>query len=311
MRKIPAALAILGLATVGLAGCSLLPGNPDCSQVVSDAELLDVVDVSGEVGTAPDVELYTPFHTTDGSSAVLEQGTGDAVITRDDQLVVIDFTLISGETGETIVASPYSGDLSNVLGMPQITQTFPSWEEALQCASEGSRIVVSMPPEAIEAEAAASIGLAEDESAVAVIDVHKVYLGAADGANQFNSGTGLPTVVRTPDGHPGLIIPGGDAPDELVVQTIKKGDGEVVTGEQPVRVHALGVPWGETDPVKNTWDAQPESITLQADPALSEALVGQTVGSQVLVVVPAEQSGTDQATVFVFDILGVDASAAQ
>jgi peptidylprolyl isomerase len=310
VRKIPAALAILGLATVGLAGCSL-PGSSDCSEPVSDAELLDVVEVSGEVGSAPDVELYTPFHVTEGSSATLEQGTGGATITRDDQLVVIDFTLVSGETGETLVASPYSEEQSNVLGLPQIVQTFPTWGDALQCASAGSRVVVSLAPEDIEAEAAASIGLAEGDSAVAVIDVHKVYLGAADGADQFNSGTGMPTVVRTPDGRPGLIIPEGDAPADVVVQTIKKGDGEVVTADAPVRAHILGVPWGETEAVTNTWDSQPQSVPLDSDPVLAEALVGQTIGSQVLVVVPAEQGGTEKPTVFVFDLLGVDPGAAQ
>ncbi|MHC2998077.1 FKBP-type peptidyl-prolyl cis-trans isomerase [Microbacterium sp. HJ5] len=310
MRKIPAALAILGLATVGLAGCSL-PGSSDCTPPASDAELLDVAAVSGPVEEAPEVELYTPYHATEGSSATVEQGDEGTAITRDDQQVVIDFTLLSGETGETLVATPYSGDLTNVLGMEQITQTFPTWSDALQCASAGSRVVVSMAPGDIEAEAAASIGLAEDESAVAVVDVRKVYLGAADGANQFNSGTGLPTVVRTPDGQPGLIIPSGTAPTDVVVQTLKKGDGEVVTGDVPVRVHVLGVSWDDQEIVKNTWDAQPEPIAIAGDPVLSEALVGQTVGSQVMVVVPAEAGGTEQATVFVFDILGLDPASPQ
>lgn len=310
MRKIPAALVILGLATVGLAGCSL-PGSADCSQPTPDAELLDVVEVSGEPGSAPDVELYTPFHVTDGSWATADQGVGGATVTRDDQLVVIDYTLLSGETGEELSSSPYSGDLSAVLGMPQITQVFPTWGDALQCASEGSRVVVAMAPDDIDAEAAASIGLSEDESAIAVIDVLKVYLGAADGADQFNSGTGLPSVVRAPDGRPGLVIPDGDAPDDVVVQTIKKGDGEVVSGDVPVRAHVLSVSWDDKEQLSSTWDTQPTSIPLDGDPVLAEALTGQTVGSQVMVVVPAEQGGTEQATVFVFDILGLDAPVTQ
>lgn len=309
MRKIPAALAILGLTTVGLAGCSM-PGASDCSQPASDAELLELTGVTGPIESAPQVDLYTPFHATEGSWATVEQGDGSVPITRDDQLVVVDFTLMSGESGETLIGTPYSGDLSNVLSMAQIIQTFPTWDEALQCASTGSRIVVSMAPGDIEAEAAASIGLAEDESAVAVVDVRNVYLGAADGADQFNSGTGLPTVVRTPDGRPGLIIPEGAAPEEVVVQTIKKGDGEVVTGDVPVRAHVLGVAWDADEPLKQTWDATPESIVIDGDPVLTEALVGQTVGSQVMVVVPAETGGTEQATVFVFDLLGLDPASA-
>ena len=310
MRKIPAALAVLGLVTVGLAGCSL-PGASDCSPPASDSELLDLVDVTGSVDSAPAVDVYTPFHASEGSSAGLEQGAGTSAITTDDQLVVLDFTLVSGETGETLVATPYNGDLSNVLAMSQVTQTFPTWGDALECATEGSRVVVAMAPGDIEAEAAASVGLAEDDSAIAVVDVRKVYLAAADGQNQFNSEGGLPSVVRAPDGRPGLVIPDSASPDELVVQTIKKGDGEVVTADVPVRAHVLGVSWDDKEQVKNTWEAQPETITLDGDPVLAEALVGQTVGSQVLVVVPADQGGTDQATVFVFDILGLDAAPTQ
>lgn len=310
MRKIPAALAVLGLVTVGLAGCSL-PGSSDCSTTASDAELLDVVDVSGSTDAAPQVDVYTPFHTTEGSSAVAEQGDGGTVVSGDDQLVVIDFTIVSGETGEPLVGSPYSGDLTNVLSMPQITQTFPTWGDALQCASEGSRVVISMAPGDVEAEAAASIGLAEDESAVAVVDVRKVYLAAADGANQFNSATGMPTVVRTPDGRPGLIIPDGEAPTEVVVQTIKKGDGPEVTADATVRVHTLSASWDTKTQTKNTWETQPESVSPQSDPVLAEALVGQTVGSQVLVVAPAAEGAADGATVSVIDILGIDATPAQ
>lgn len=307
MRKIPAALAILGLATVGLAGCSL-PGSSDCPRPTSDTTSLDLVEVTGSTDAAPEVEVYTPFHATEGEFADLEQGDGDVVITSADQLVVLDVTLISGETGETIQETAYDGDLSQSIPMSQWTQVLPPFEDALRCTSAGSRVAIAIAPGDIDAETAASLGLAEDESAVAVIDVRKVYLGAADGRDQFNSGTGLPSVVRAPDGHPGLIIPEGAPPSDVVVQTIKKGDGPVVEGDVPVRVHVLEVSWDDKAEIRSTWDTQPESIVLEGA-VLEESLVGQTVGSQVMVVVPADQGGTDQATVFVYDILGLDPAA--
>lgn len=309
MRKIPAALAILGLATVGLAGCSL-PGSSDCPRPTSGTSSLDLVEVSGASDAAPDVEVYTPFHATESEFADIEQGDGETVITSADQLVVLDISLVSGETGEHLVGTAYDGDLTRSIPLSQWTQTFPVFEDALACTSEGSRVAVALAPDDVDAETAAGLGLAEGESAVAVIDVRKVYLAAADGSDQFNSGTGLPFVVRAPDGQPGLVIPDGAAPEDVVVQTIKKGDGPVVEGDVPVRAHVLGVSWDDKTEVKSTWGAVPESIVLDGDPVLEEALVGQTVGSQVMVVVPADQGGTDQATVFVFDILGLDPVAA-
>ena len=71
-------------------------------------------------------------------------------------------------------------------------QVFPEIGDALHCATEGSRVVVALPPGGVEAETAASNGLAEDESAIAVIDLHKVYLSKADGSLVYNTGRGLP-----------------------------------------------------------------------------------------------------------------------
>jgi peptidylprolyl isomerase len=303
--------------TVGLAGCSL-PNTDDCSRpAVSDVDVMDLIEVSGDADAEPEVDVFTPLHAPRVAYEDVETGDGTA-ITASDQLVVVDVALFSGETGEPLVATPYDGDLSRVYPVSQWTQNFPGFDEALQCATEGSRVAIALAPGDIEAESAASLGLAEDDSAVAVVDVRKVYLRAADGANQFNSGTGMPTVVRAPDGHPGLVIPDGAPPAELAIQTIKKGAGPEVTGDDPVRVHYTGVVWGEDEPFDSSWEAQPASMTLDGVvPGFAQALEGQTVGSQVLVVIPPELGYGDQeqgaipadsTLVFVIDILGLDAA---
>lgn len=315
MRKIPAALAVLGLVTVGLAGCSL-PGSSDCSRpAVSGAEVMDLIEVTGSTDAEPDVEVYTPFHATQVAFSDVVSGEGTP-ITAENQLLVVDVSLVSGETGETLVSTPYDGSLTNVYPLSQWTQTFPGFSEALDCATEGSRVVIALSPEDIEAEAAASLGLAEGESAVAVVDVRKVYLPKADGQLQFNSGHGMPTVVRAPDGRPGVIIPDGSAPSEIAIQTIKKGSGPEVTGDQPVRVHYTGLTWADREVFDTSWDTQPASLSLEAVvPGFAQALEGQTVGSQVLVVIPPELGYGDQeqgsipansTLVFVIDILGLD-----
>ncbi|MGL4255217.1 MAG: FKBP-type peptidyl-prolyl cis-trans isomerase, partial [Microbacterium sp.] len=128
-------------------------------------------------------------------------------------------------------------------------------------------------------------------------------------ALQYNSGMGLPAVVRAPDGHPGVGVPDGAPPSDVVVQTLKKGDGPVVEADSTVRAQVLAVSWDDQEQLSSSWETQAQSIPLTGDPLLEEILVGQTVGSQVMAVVPAEQGGTDQATIFVFDILGLDAAA--
>jgi peptidylprolyl isomerase len=276
---------------------------------------MDLIDVTGDSGDQPEVEMYTPLHASQLAYEDVVTGDGTA-ITAQNQLMVIDVALFSGATGEPIVATAYDGDLSTVSSPSQWTTNFVGFEEALQCATEGSRVAVALSPDDMAEGVAQGFGLAEDDTAVAVIDVRKVYLAAADGQNQFNSGFGLPSVVRAPDGRLGLIIPDGTPPEDVVIQTLKKGTGETVTGDQPVRVHYTGVVWGEDEAFDSSWDGEPASLTLDGVvPGFAQALEGQTVGSQVMVVVPPDQGYGDQAQgaipadstlVFVIDVLGLD-----
>ena len=317
MRNIPAALVVLGLVTVGLAGCSL-PGSSssDCSRPeVSNPDVMDLITVTGDADDEPEVEMYTPVKAPELAYQDVVTGDGTA-ITSVNQPLVLDVALFSGATGELLAATPYDGDLSRVGSVAQFAN-FPGFEEALHCATEGSRVAIALSPNDLAEGVAAQAGLDDGDALVAVIDLRKVYLAAADGQNQFNSGFGLPSVVRAPDGRPGLIIPDGAAPSDLTVQTLKKGDGEEVTGEQPVRVHYTGVVWGDDAPFDSTWDGEPAAFALdEVVPGFAAALEGQTVGSQVLVVVPPDQGYGDQeqagipagsTLVYVIDILGLDA----
>ena len=315
MRKIPASLAVFGLVAVGLVGCSL-PGSSTCDRADdSDSAVLSGVTVSGATDEVPDVEVYTPFHTS--SAAFEDVVVGDGTqITSDDQLIVMDISITSGETGENLVTTDYDGDLSRVSPVSRWMEVVPGFEDVLTCATEGSRIVVALPPGGIEASTATSLEMGEKDSAVAVIDIRKVYLPKAEGTPQFNVGNGLPTVVRAPDGRPGIIVPDATPPTDLVVQTLIKGAGEEVTGDAPVRVHYTGLTWADRTVFDTTWDAEPKSIDLSTMlPGFAEAITGQTVGSQVLVVIPPDQAYGDQAQgqipadstlVFVVDILGID-----
>ncbi len=315
VRKIPAALAVVALTTLGLAGCSIT-GSDACPRIDGDpGSVLDLVTVTGSFGSAPQVDVPAPFHVDATAFADLERGEGPA-ITSHSQLIAADVTLIAGATGETVAQTPYTGDLSQLFTLDRLIQTFPAFEEALQCATGGSRVAVALAPGGLNPDVAASYGIGADDSAVVVADLNKVYLAAADGENQFNPDRGMPTVVRAPDGRPGVIVPDGEPPVGLRIQTIKRGSGEVVTGDAPVRAHYTGVLWDTKEVFDSSWDREPASLTLEGVvPGFAAALEGQTVGSQVLVVIPPEQGygDSDQGAipasstlVFVIDILGID-----
>ena len=302
-----AALAVLGLAAVGLAGCST-PTEASCVRPASDSAALDLVTVSDDFGSTPQIDLYTPFHADEASAVDVVVGDGQR-ITDERQLIAFDLALVSGQSGE--VLGEYAGQTGQVSTFEQL---LPAMPDALHCVTAGSRVVVALSPDDITSEFAAGLGMAADESAVAVIDVRDVYLAQANGADVFVSDNSLPAVVRAVDGRPGVIVPDSAPPSDVVVQTLKKGDGATVTGDAPVRVHFVAVDWDTKEQTQSTWDTEPPSISLEAEsPVLAEALTGQTVGSQVLVVLPAGAGagGAPATTILVLDILGIDPAVSE
>jgi peptidylprolyl isomerase len=309
VRRIPVILALTAFAAAGLVGCSSASTDASCARPSASPETFDLIDVSGPDDEAPDVEVRTPFHVDSTTSFDFSVGDGEP-ITTDSQLVALDLSLFSGETGDPLVATPYDGDTSRALSLTQWDQTFPDFADVLQCATEGSRVVVAFSPDGIAEEAAAGLGLEAGESAIAVVDLRKVYLPKADGADQYTESRGLPTVVRAPDGRPGIIVPEASAPTEPVVQVLKKGDGAEVSDEESVLFQFTSVEWDKPKTtVQSTWDSEPSRATLDTLPTvIADALRGLTVGSQVLVVQPAIDGADDTqpgTLVYVIDILGV------
>lgn len=301
------------LAGMGLVGCSA-SASASCP-TPTDSAIASVVDAPGEVGTVPTISVRSPFVPSQAGTATIVEGDGPR-ITTESQLALVDVTVFDAASGEQLVATPYNSDVSTATPLPRLTQAVPSLAPLLQCVAEGSRVAVAIPGDDLGAQGAQALGVAEGDGAVFVFDVRKVFLPAANGTDQYNADSGMPSVVRAPDGQPGVVIPAGDAPTETRTQTIKKGDGETLTADSSVVIHVQGIAWGADTTFASTWsNGAPGQAQVSAlPPAMAAALEGQTVGSQVLIVVPADQTEQDQqvlrapadrALVYVVDILGV------
>lgn len=313
MRRFPALIAVLGLAAAVLVGCSSSPTASSCQAPAdTDPATMGLITVTGSADATPAVSVRTPFHTSTTQFKTVTKGTGDVPITRDSQLLVLDLTLSDGTTGRPLVKTSYDGDLSRVYPVSQWTKTIglTGVRAALQCATAGARIAVALAPKDVHADTLQGLGVSTDDSLIAVLDVRKVYLPAANGALVYNQGWGLPDVVRAPDGRPGVVVPDGPAPKNMTVQVLKRGSGQVVNGDAPVRVHETVVNWTDKTVASTTWDSTPVSLTLSSQPkGVQDALKGQTVGSQIMAIIPPadDTSGAQDTQIYVFDILGIDA----
>ena len=127
--------------------------------------------------------------------------------------------------------------------------------------------------------------------------------------------TNMPSVEGAKGTKPALTFPGTDAPEGLQVQVLDAGDGKVVT----IVAHYLGQVWNG-DVFDNSYDrGQPLDFQVGVGMVIrgwDDALVGQRVGSRLLLSIPSElgygDRGVPQAgirggdtLVFVTEILGV------
>lgn len=299
MRKTSAVLATLSLAVLALTGCSSAPtfAGAVCDRsAASTPSVAESVTVEGDLGDAPDVTVYSPVHAKKTSFADVIEGDG-RTLTTTSQPMVLDVAFYGGESGDKLYESEFNGDASRVHSIAYWAERSAGLETVLECATGGSRIVAVLTPEDFGEANVEAFGLAKDENVVAVIDVQDVYLAHAEGASQFNDARGLPTVVRAPDGTPGVIIPDSAAPKKAVTQTLIQGDGEKVEKDSTIVTNIMALGWDDKTVTSSSWGAEPN-----IGPAAKE-LVGATVGSQLLVVVP--EADGNPATAIVVDILGV------
>jgi peptidylprolyl isomerase len=128
---------------------------------------------------------------------------------------------------------------------------------------------------------------------------------------------GLPTAVV--DGAKAAIVtvPKTAPPNKLVVQPLIKGAGPVVKSGQTIKVNYTGVLWKDGKKFDASGDhGAPVNIQIgtgKVIPGWDKGLVGQTVGSRILLVVPPAEGygakgsppliGPKDTLVFVIDIL--------
>ncbi|WP_296193447.1 FKBP-type peptidyl-prolyl cis-trans isomerase [uncultured Microbacterium sp.] len=319
MRRFVVPVLVAALAVTTLAGCSSSSSTPPtaCDSAAAGGAAIDLVNVTGDPAAVPELSAYTPIESPTTQWKTLTPGTGTE-ITADNQTVVLDITLYSGKTGERLAGTAYDGSLTRAQALSAWSKGFEGLARSLTCAREGARVATVIGPDGYDAEALSTLGLSGNDTLIAVTDVRKVYLAKADGADQFVETPGLPAVVLAPDGRPGIIVPAGAPPTTLQVAVLKKGTGEAITDSEPVRLAYTGVVWSTGEVFDSSWDKGAASFTLsQTVPGFQKALTGQTVGSQVLIVIPPDQGYGDKANssipagstlVFVVDILGVDAT---
>lgn len=319
------ALIMTGALVGSLAACTGTLGSAACAPIVPTGETAGYVEASGSFGTLPEVSFPTPL-TSDGTQqSVLIEGEGEPI--TEGQIVDFQVVLLNGVDGEIITASAYDDEeapLRRTAG-----SDIDVLAEVLQCAQVGSRTAITATMQDVFDEETLesiedSLGLKADNAIVMVVDVQAAYLARATGIPQLGA-TGIPAVVTAPNGQPGVTIPNEEPPTDLRSHTLVLGQGATIEEGDRVVLHYTGLIWSTKTVFDSSWERDaPATFTITSfenDPngivsGLADGLIGRTIGSQVIVVIPPEfgypagqapASIPDGSTmVFVVDLLGIE-----
>jgi peptidylprolyl isomerase len=278
------------------------------------------VKVTGTFGAAPNVSIPTASASPSLYTKTIIQGSGATLTSADSFVGDYAAYVWSGKTHK-LAMSTYTKHTPSLFS----GQLLPGLSTALKGAKEGSRVLAVIPPkEGFGAQGNSQLGITGSDTLVFVIDLVKEYpnTASATGTHVSNGGGALPTVSTPPAGQaPTVTIPKSNPPKTLTVTPLIKGSGPAVAKGQAVVVQYTGVIWRTGKVFDSSWSrkapfefvdgANPEQVI----PGWDKGLVGQTVGSRVMLTIPpadgygsAGQSqagikGTD-TLVFVVDILG-------
>ena len=321
MRKLPALILAAGLL-VSLAACSPPVSNlANCDPVFPSGSNSDAVKVTGTPGNEPTVDFPTPLVAKSGQLSIPQAGEGARIYPG--QTIDYVATQYDPETGEAVATSGYEaeGQIRSVIGSG-VGEGSDLLASLLACTTVGDRVVVTTDLKTVYGDSYDPETIANgDSTAVFVFDVLAAYLGKANGWDQLPQ-AGFPSVVLSPNGQPGITVPGGDAPKELRIATLKAGTGATVEEDSDVVLHYTGVAWETGTVFDSSWTSETGApVTLNPGGVVAgfaKAIVGAKVGSQVIVVIPpgaefgypAESAppavGADGTMIFVIDILGIE-----
>jgi peptidylprolyl isomerase len=283
---------------------------------------------SSELGVDPKMVSSTapPAETV---IQVLKEGTGKPVAAHD--VLVADTKAQVWSTGGIELPSFVNTFSGGRLLFRAIDQTVPGWGKVLPGIKVGSRVLIVTPPvDGFGPQGNPQIGVSKDDSLIWVVDIvdsvpiDAVAAGKA-GKAPANAAT-LPTV--TAGKNPTITVPKVAAPKKLVSEALLVGKGARVAEGQTILAQYTGVIWRDNSVFDTSWKADrgpfnariAETDKTTGEPGVIkgwvDGLVGQRVGSRVLLVVPAnlgyKKAGNPQAgitgtdtLVFIVDIIGV------
>ncbi len=312
MRRTVAAIVLPLLLVISACG-----GGSD-EEAKAKVATVDDVTVSGEPGEKPSVDFKAPITFEKTASEIVDKGPGTGPAIKADSSVTIDYV---GENASDGTEFDSSWDDDGKPASFALNQVIKGLAMGLEGTHAGDRVLVAVASKDGYDPTGNGSAIRKGDSVVFVVDVRKVSnpLPEATGTPMKAPAT-VPTLIYDKDKHPEKFKATKDTSktvDKLGVYPIIKGKGPVVEAGQTLTAEYVGQLYPDGKVFDESWSApEPRSFPIGTGGVIKgwdEGLVGQTVGSRVILVVPSDlgygKEGrppditADADLIFVVDIL--------
>ncbi|MCI1868588.1 FKBP-type peptidyl-prolyl cis-trans isomerase [Bifidobacterium crudilactis] len=303
----------LGLAACGSGSASdSSSSNASSSSSASSSVKLSKmtgVEAKGELGKKPTVSFSKPFDVQNNTYSILQEGNGEAL--QDGDRVCAQSIAISAVNGSELDSTweKNTPDCSMVIRTSSMNSAYYN-------LLKGQKIntTIAFGIKDTSTSTATTSSNATTYLMVMTLVSKSKALTRAEGTAVTDIPSNLPKVTLDKTGKPSLDMNNYKPGSDMVVQTLIKGSGAEVKDTQTVSANYTGWLASTGKQFDSSWDkgtATDFSLS-QVISGWKQGLAGQTVGSQVLLIIPpslgygseAQSSIPANSTlVFVVDIL--------
>lgn len=246
------------------------------------------VTATGKLGEKPKVSMHTPMTVENNTYAILQKGDGATV--EDGDRVCVQGIALNANDGTELMDTwaKNTPDCSLVINK---TSTNSSYYSVIK----GQKINTSIAFGVNDPNAAQSGATSSSYIMVLTIISKEKSISRATGDKVTDIPSDLPKVTLAANGEPSLDLNGYKPDGKLVAQTLIKGKGKAVSATSALTVNYSG--WvadkdGKLSQFDSSWPRNtPFDFTMGNGviTGWTNGLAGQTVGSQVLLIIPPDQ----------------------
>ena len=285
-RRALAAPAALLLAALTLTACGNDSGDDNSSSGSGSGAGLSSVTIEGDEGKAPEVTFDGRLEPAEVETEVVTEGDGEEIAQGDNVLTHI---WIGNGFTEKQAFTTYDAGTPELLNVSD--QLTPAILAGVEGQATGSRVAVVAPAkDAFGAEGNPQLGLGNGDSVLLVMDLVEKVAAEPQGEEKPVA-SWAPGI--TEDGGTVTGFDFADAPKpgkKLRVTEAITGEGAAVKKGQTIYVNYLGQVFGGEQPFDESFSTgAPVSFPIgvgQVIKGWDQALVGQSVGSRVVLAIP-------------------------